>query len=193
MTAHRKGDHWFLSDGSELRSIKPWTKPDSWCGKHWDGWFVALGRSRDSRALEESNFRVLQARLDALPAMEVDDSRNAHGYHAGRAEVIWERVDGVQVVRESHWAVGWVEWIAIHESNEAALRVADDAMSAIEDYPILDESDWSDLEHEQVMTWWENESLRWRIRMCADDGESIFAARRDCPPERVYEHMREHV
>lgn len=23
----------------------------------------------------------------------------------------------VRVVRESHWAVGWVEWIAIHESD----------------------------------------------------------------------------
>ena len=31
----------------------------------------------------------------------------------------------VIVVRESHWAVGWVEWIKIHELDTTALAIAD--------------------------------------------------------------------
>ena len=34
--------------------------------------------------------------------------------------------DTVIVVRETHWAVGWVEWIAIHQDDEKALKIADD-------------------------------------------------------------------
>jgi hypothetical protein len=32
----------------------------------------------------------------------------------------------VIVVRETHYLVGWVEWIAIHQDDEKALKIADD-------------------------------------------------------------------
>ena len=45
------------------------------------------------------------------------------------------------VVQESHWAVGWVERIAIHESDAAT---ADWPKAKLADYPVLDEMDWSE-------------------------------------------------
>lgn len=174
----------------ELRTIRRWERPNSWWGKHWDGWYVALARTRDSDALTGSNFRVLKAQLDELPLFEVDDSRNKRGgFYEDRFN--WTRVSGVQLVRESHWACGWVEWIAIHESNEEALRVADEALCALSDYPVLDEEDFSMLETEQIDNYWQQEPIRYRIELCAKCEESIFAARRDYPPNNVFDYLRD--
>jgi hypothetical protein len=47
----------------------------------------------------------------------------------------------------SHWAVGWVERLIVAPSDRAALRVALVAHKAMDDYPVLDESDWPELEY----------------------------------------------
>lgn len=60
----------------------------------------------------------------------------------------------VQRVRESHWAVGWVEWIAIHESDFAALQEADRIMAKLHDYPVLDEDLFSQYETDEAEQVW---------------------------------------
>ena len=60
-------------------------------------------------------------------------------------------------------------------------------------YPVLDEDDWSRREEEAVMKWWQGESVSWRVELCRDNHESIFAARHDYPPESVYYQLREQV
>ena len=78
--------------------LERWKMPRDYSGAEWPDYYSSgVGRSRDSDCLEESNFHSMLAALGG-------------------------ESDTVQVVRESHWAVGWVEWIAIHESDEAALR-----------------------------------------------------------------------
>jgi hypothetical protein len=89
----------------------------------------------------------------------------------------------VHVVRESHWAVGWVEWIAIHESDDAALRTADEIADKLEAYPVVDEDDWSMLEYDEACDYWERMSVRERADYCERAGISIFAARRDYLPQ----------
>ena len=117
--------------------IQKWTMPNCYVGATWDGWYSAgVGQSRDSDALERANFEAMRTLLKACPECEVGEE------------------NGVQVVRESHWAVGWVEWIAIHESNTAALEVADKAMERLADYPVLDEELWSRFEDEECETVW---------------------------------------
>ena len=69
---YKDGSHYFLSDNTELRAIRPWERPDSWAGKPWDGWFVGLSRTRDSDVLTESNFYVFLDALRALPEVTVD-------------------------------------------------------------------------------------------------------------------------
>ena len=110
--------------------LERWTMPRDYFGAEWPEYYSAgVGRSRDSDCLEESNFYSM---LSAL---------------GGES-------DTVQVVRESHWAVGWVEWIAIHESDFDALRAADGMQERLEDYPILDESDFSEREDEECSRVW---------------------------------------
>src|SRR5690606_29707826 len=107
-----------------------WTRPDHYAGAEWPEYFGAgTGQHRDSDALTRSNFRCM---LRAL---------------GGESET-------VRVIREGHWAVGWIEWIAIHESDARALEIADGIAAALEDYPVVDESDWSELEMEEANDVW---------------------------------------
>lgn len=99
-----------------------WKLPPSYAGPSWPAYYVAAGRSRDSDALEESNFRVTLKRL---------------GGESGEAVI---------VVREHHWAVGWVEWIGVHETNAAGLRELRSIWEARERYPVLDEEDFGEEE-----------------------------------------------
>jgi hypothetical protein len=87
------------------QNLKRWTLPHNYIGAIWPDYFSAgVGQSRDSSAVERSNFASM---LKAL---------------GGESET-------VIVVRESHWALGWVEWIAIHQNDDRALKIADQMFS----------------------------------------------------------------
>ena len=87
-------------------------------------WLMFIGRTRDSGLLENSNFDA------ALKALEAIDS------------------DGVAVESASHWACGWVENILIDPSKPALVQEAEEMEAALADYPVLDESDYSERERE---------------------------------------------
>lgn len=106
----------------EPTHLKLWTMPDNYAGAVWPGYYSSgVGQSRDSDALERSNFAAM---LKAL---------------GGES-------DTVLVIHEGHWAVGWVEWLAIHQDDGAALKTADEIFAALQDYPVIDEEDWSERE-----------------------------------------------
>lgn len=112
------------------KHLERWTMPKDYFGAAWSEYYRAgFGRHRDSDCLTESNFRV------ALKAL------------GGESET-------VLVIRESHWAVGWIEWIAIHESDSKSLRIADGLIDDLESYPVLNEDDWSELEQEAADETW---------------------------------------
>ncbi len=113
-----------------------WTMPSNYCGSAWPNHYSAgVGQSRDSDALERSNFAC------ALKAL------------GGESDV-------VTVVRENHWACGWVEWIAIEDDgspeSEKALREADSIATGLEDYPVLNDEHFSALEQEEANETWAN-------------------------------------
>jgi hypothetical protein len=125
--------------------LERWTKPDCYAGAAWpEHYRSGCGRSRDSDDLEESNFATM-------------------------LEDLGGESDTVIVVRESHWAVGWVEWIAIHQDDRKALQIADRNQGRLADYPVLDENDWSEREQESASTVW---------RECFDVSERIAYIRK---------------
>lgn len=104
------------------RNLKKWASPQYYFGEEWSHMYIFLARTRDSDNLEESNF---EAALKAL---------------GGES-------DTVKIIRDSHWACGWIEWLGIDESDAAALEKADDIADALADYPVLDENDYADREY----------------------------------------------
>lgn len=112
------------------KNLHRWEMPDSYFGAKWPEYFSSgVGQSRDSSALERSNF------ICALRDI------------GGESET-------VKVIREGHWAVGWVEWIAIHQSDEAALRKADELRDDYNNYPVVDEQHYSETEDEEAQEIW---------------------------------------
>jgi hypothetical protein len=138
--------------------LKLWTMPQHYAGEVWPGYYVFLSQHRDSDSLTRSNF------VCGLGAL------------GGESET-------VQVVREGHWAVGWVEWIAIHQDDEKALQIADEISGRLEDYPVVNEDHLSELEWNEAQDYWASMSIRERMRLCYDAHISVFAARRDWIPE----------
>lgn len=142
---------------TEYKHLKKWTHPDNYIGEDWPEWFVFLGQHRDSDTLTRSNFECGLARL------------------GGESET-------VQVIRERHWAVGWVEWIGIHESAADKLNAAETMLKQIDAYPVLDDDHFSDLEWKEADEQWQRLTVSERVDLCREAGASIFAARREWPP-----------
>ena len=129
----------------EPKRLKRWTIPQSYCGAVWPAYYSSgVGRSRDSDCLEESNF------VEMLKAI------------GGESET-------VTVVREGHWAVGWVEWIAIHQDDSRALEIADGLRADLDDYPVLNEDDFSQRESDLVTEYWDGCSVRDRARTILEE------------------------
>lgn len=105
-------------------------------------WLVLLGRNRDSDHLTNSNFECALEQL------------------GGEGE-------DVEVHRFGHWAVGWLEIIIVRPGTEAE-RIAEEIERGLENYPVLDEEDYSRREWEGFHEDWDN----W---ICKDFREAVHA------------------
>lgn len=84
---------------------------------------VVLSRSRDSELLTESNFDSALERLGG-------ESKN------------------VTVERFGHWACGWFELILVNPKHLKSLKIAYAINASLKEYPVLDESDFSERENQ---------------------------------------------
>jgi hypothetical protein len=81
-------------------------------GPTWYGYFAVAGRSRDSDDLELSNWDQFVAGLGGETPESEDldeDTRNMAVFSREN-----RYITDVIIVRDSHWAVGWVETLYVH-------------------------------------------------------------------------------
>jgi hypothetical protein len=146
--------------------LEKWTRPKYYMGANWPEHYVFLSQSRDSDILEQSNF------TQGLAALGGES-------------------DTVVIVNESHWLCGWVDWIAIHESDTKAIGEAERILDELENYPVLDEWHFSLLEFDAACDAWKYLSIRDRVELLHryyphgydEYAPSVFCARRDEMPE----------
>ena len=101
-----------------------WRSSSNYGGQDLSNYFCVLGRSRDSGLLETSNWEVGQTEFKQFDS-------------------------GWEVFGFNHWAVGWIDELMVHEdAPEAVLILAANIHSQLQDYPILDEEDYSRREFE---------------------------------------------
>ena len=99
------------------------------------GWLVVpIGRNRDSGPLDLSNWEALESELESKAGEE--DENNG-----------WE------IHRFGHWACGWYE-IFLVKPGTAAMAVAEGVAGRLEDYPVLDEDDFSEREWNDYRESW---------------------------------------
>lgn len=114
--------------------------PDFGCSidHEFDDWlFAPVEQNRDSDILTESNFaQAVRMLTEADPEGE-----------------------DFQVHRFSHWAAEWVENIIVRPGSKCA-AVCEDIAARLEDYPILNESDFSDREYKSFVDAWESWGCR---------------------------------
>lgn len=95
-------------------------------------WLVlGVSRTRDSGPLEQSNFA---AALETL---------------GGESET-------VEVHSFNHWGPGWFEIILIDPRDAERVKRCEELEASLEDYPVLDEEDYSEREMEEANEVWKN-------------------------------------
>ena len=145
-----------------------WIKPESYAGFSPDGDYLIYSQHRDSDCLSRSNYRRILEDLLKLDGKHQTDDTECFVYD----------------FRASHWAVGWVEYILVkQDAPEEIKQAAGEIICALSDYPVYDESDWTELEHEEISNYWEGLSVNERMQYCKENNVSIFAARKDYIPE----------
>jgi hypothetical protein len=99
-----------------------------------ENWAVMYTHHRDSGLLDQSNSSVIEKALE--PFTEGDDP-----------DVVFES--------HSHWAVGYIAGFSIRVFRNGevtdAYRTYRELQERIADYPVLDEDDYSDREHEATL------------------------------------------
>jgi hypothetical protein len=136
-------------------------------------WLVApVTINRDSDLLEESNWNVVVKDLRLS-----DDNQ--------------EESD-VEIHRFRHWACGWFEICLVRPGSKAEEK-AREWESALAEYPIACENDYSERENEAVCKYWAECSIKERMAIIKDSRSevSIFAARRKDLPCDLYETVRD--
>jgi len=138
-----------------------------------DWYVVPVIRTRDSGILTISNFECAAGMISDASVMDNELSFETH--------------------RFGHWGPGWVEIIIVRPGSNCETEAGKIA-EMLENYPILDEDDFSQREWEYVEESWQNMSIRERVKLCAEHGISIFAARHDYLPAhgngRLWEDLR---
>ena len=126
---------------------------------------VGITRDTGGHDFALSNFRTLEHMLD-----ELDPDGTDH-----------------EVCNFGHWGPGWFE-IIIVRPDTACAKKAIEVEEALENYPVLDEEDYSRREHDTAVESWKWTDLEERVKACQYAGVSIFAARNaDVMPQVEYE------
>jgi hypothetical protein len=103
--------------------------------------------------------------------------------------MLGDESETVEVHRFGHWGPGWFEIIIVDPSDSERVEIATDIENRLEDYPILDETDFSEREWNEKQEYWDNCSMWDRIELCVKAGESIFASRSESIPGDVWKEI----
>lgn len=115
-----------------------WERSAYYIGETYPDYYVLLGRHRDSTLLTESNFECAYAMIKEIPCSDTWDDNNGD-------------TPEYQIVRSSHGAVGWIEFIGIHKDSIPYVEEGNRILDKLEYSLVLNDDDYSNRESEA--TW----------------------------------------
>jgi len=183
-----------------MDALTPWQHPSHYAGFSPDGDYLMLAQHRESDALDRSNYAcAFKALRKACEGLADAPEEPLYDAFPGRDGCLSPRSSGwVYDFRASHPLVGWIEYLLVRkDAPEKVLALAQALADRIEDYPILDEDHYSELEWGEVAQFWSDSSVRDRLEFIRSSGStvSMFAARRaDFPQDddgRLFDYLRD--
>lgn len=127
-----------------MKTLSEYFKTSSAYWGERSDWLVVYAVHRESDCLSRSNYRCLVASL-------AGDKFKLAG-----AKGCQTLTDDVAIEEASHWAAGWVQYLVINPANTELVAKAEKLLEKIDDYPVLDDSDYSELETEEADKVWKN-------------------------------------
>lgn len=114
-----------------MRTYREWrgTNFASFNGDPWADWLVVIHQTRDSDALERSNYRVARKAMVGANPEDWTESLS------------------------SHWAHGTLDVLLVKPGTLAA-DIARGLQGSLDNYPVLDEADLSEVEQEEADETW---------------------------------------
>ncbi len=177
--------------------VRVWRHPGSYFGYNPEGHIIAAVKHRESSILDESNYAITSQRLLAIAMRsswwmkpQIPQLENmAHDGPFSRFNP--DETPLLYTFTASCSLVGWIEYLMIRPCAAARELINESRRinEALEAYCVLSDEDYSERQVEAIGEYWRTESLRGRIDDCRRYGESIFAARHDHPPDRVYDGL----
>ncbi len=129
-----------------MYTLSRWTRDSNYIGEDFSDWYVLYARNRDADSMVNCNFRVCCDKLGIDPDDDTKDTPTR------------------KVVRSSHWAAGWVEWVGFHESDSEAMEIAEEIVRSLNQYLILDEDALALAEQAEAEEIWRSR-YSWRERL----------------------------
>ena len=114
-------------------------KDSSYWGEHGD-WLVVATVNRDSDCLSRSNYRSF---IKLLGGKGTEGAKGAQDIN-----------ENLAIDEAHHWACGWLQYLVINPAATELIALAGEALAKLDDYPVLDEDDFSRLEMEEANEVW---------------------------------------
>jgi len=106
--------------------LERWHRESNYLGEDLSEYFMVVSKHRDSEYIAQSNFECALKLLGG------------------------ENPPKVIVAHFSHWAVGWIESIMVHQDAEDELGIAHNIVNDIEKYPVLDDDHYCEMRRKPV-------------------------------------------
>lgn len=149
-----------LKQLAELR----WGRDSDYAGRQYEQYLRGPSITRDSGPLEKSNFK---AALEMLGGEDRDGADEDNDYYGDVIVEHW-----------THWGPGWVEQILVHYKAKKKLEILKDIKDRIENYPVLDEEDYSQMEtderSESYDNWARTTAIQWIEAILPDEENGDF-------------------
>lgn len=129
-----------------MKTLKEYFGRDSAYWGERGNWLVAIHQTRDSDCLTRSNFRSL-AKLLNSPVEKLAESEKR-----GTTKL----TELVAIEEANHWACGWLQYLVIDPTATELIATAEKQLEQLDDYPVLDEGNFSELETEEANEVWKN-------------------------------------
>jgi len=123
-----------------MKTLSDYFKTSSAYWGEKSDWLVVATLHRDADCLSRSNYRCF---VELLGGKKSAGSKGSQ-----------EISDTVAIEEANHWAVGWIQYLIIAPTAADKIAIAEKYLAELEDYPVLDESDFSDLETEEADQVW---------------------------------------